>query len=65
MNATALPSHSIKRLANSFTDILEAAKIKAKHPISYADCCAVATAMKEDASIVTGDPEFLNVLDTV
>jgi len=62
---TIFPSLAITRFANSFTDILEAAKIKAKHPISYADCFAVATALKENASIVTGDPEFQKVQNIV
>ncbi|MDD5206288.1 MAG: type II toxin-antitoxin system VapC family toxin [Desulfobacterales bacterium] len=38
--------------------IWKAAEIKAAHPISYADCIAAATALKHDAAILTGDPEF-------
>jgi uncharacterized protein len=38
--------------------IWEAAEIKARHPISYADCFAAATAIRLQASILTGDPEF-------
>jgi predicted nucleic acid-binding protein len=41
--------------------ILSAAEIKAEYAISYADCFAVATALKVSASIVTGDPEFSKV----
>ncbi len=37
---------------------LEAAKIKADYPMAYADAFAVATALREGAAIVTGDPEF-------
>lgn len=40
---------------------LEAAKIKADHPMAIADAIAVATAQQEGASIVTGDPEFTKV----
>ena len=40
---------------------LEAAKIKADYPIAYADAIAVATALKESAIVVTGDPEFRQV----
>ena len=40
---------------------LSAARIKARHAISYADCFAVATAIAENASILTGDPEFRQV----
>ena len=39
----------------------QAAEIKAANPLSYADCFAVATARKEGASVVTGDPEFKRV----
>lgn len=37
---------------------LEASRIKAKHPLSYADAFAVALAQRHGASVVTGDPEF-------
>jgi hypothetical protein len=38
---------------------MEAAELKALHPISYADAFAVATARAERAVLVTGDPEIL------
>lgn len=38
--------------------IFAAAHIKANHPLSYADSFVVAIAMQEDATILTGDPEF-------
>jgi ribonuclease VapC len=41
--------------------IREAAEIKAQYAISFADCFAVATAIKYSASIITGDPEFKKV----
>jgi len=41
--------------------VLDAAHIKALHPISYADAFAVALALREEATILTGDPEFVNV----
>ncbi|NLJ48462.1 MAG: type II toxin-antitoxin system VapC family toxin [Candidatus Atribacteria bacterium] len=37
---------------------LEASRIKAKHPLSYADTFAVALAQRHGVSVVTGDPEF-------
>ena len=37
---------------------LMAAKLKAGHPIAYADCFAAALSMQLKAEIVTGDPEF-------
>jgi len=38
--------------------VFAAAHIKANHTLSYADAFVVATAMQENASILTGDPEF-------
>ena len=38
--------------------IWEAARIKAAHRLSYADAFAVATAIREDAPLVTGDLEL-------
>jgi ribonuclease VapC len=40
---------------------IAAARIKTDHPMSYADAFAVATALREDATVVTGDPEFAKV----
>jgi predicted nucleic acid-binding protein len=39
--------------------VMEAARLKASHPISYADAFAVATARVARASVLTGDPEIL------
>jgi len=39
--------------------IIEAARIKADHPMAYADAFAAATAMAHDATLWTGDPELL------
>jgi predicted nucleic acid-binding protein len=41
--------------------VFAAAHIKANHLLSYADCFVVAVAMQEDATILTGDPEFQSV----
>ena len=62
---TVLPNLPIKLVPNTLQDVIEAARIKATHSISYADCFAVATALKKDAAIVTGDPEFKKVQKTV
>ena len=45
-------------VGNSFDDVLDAARIKAGHTLSYADAFAVATAVRFDATVVTGDREF-------
>ncbi len=41
--------------------IYRAAEFKARHPISYADAFAMASALEHDADLVTGDPEFRQV----
>jgi predicted nucleic acid-binding protein len=51
----------IQPISNSFADVLQAARIKARFPISYADAFAVATASRMHATVVTGDPEFRQV----
>lgn len=40
--------------------VLEAAAIKAQHPLAYADAFAIATAVAHRASLLTGDPEILD-----
>ena len=48
----------IQRVSNAFAEVLAAARIKAQFPISYADAFAVMTALRSNARVVTGDPEF-------
>ena len=45
--------------------VLAAARVKARHPLSYADAFAVALAQELDAPLVTGDPEFHKVEEIV
>jgi len=45
--------------------IMRASEIKAQYAISYADCFAVATALIFSAAILTGDPEFKKVENSV
>lgn len=40
--------------------VLLAAAIKSDHPLAYADAFAVATALGNDAVLLTGDPEILD-----
>lgn len=56
-----LPTLPIVNISNALYDVVQAARIKAQYPISYADCFAVATALKEEATILTGDTEFKHV----
>jgi predicted nucleic acid-binding protein len=39
--------------------VLDAARIKAAHPLAYADAFAAAAAIRHDATLWTGDPELL------
>jgi ribonuclease VapC len=43
----------------------EAAKLKGKYRIAYADCFAVALSLKLNASLVTGDPEFRKLKEQI
>ena len=45
----------------SLDQILEAAELKAKYPISYADAFAAGLALQHNASLMTGDPEFRSI----
>ncbi len=45
--------------------VLEAARIKARGRIAYADCFAVATARRDGLPLMTGDPEILALADEV
>jgi len=38
--------------------VYQAAVFKSQYALSYADCFAAALAKKEEASLITGDPEF-------
>jgi len=53
-----LPSLPVTVINNSFEDVIEAARLKAAHALSFADCFAAATAIREHAALVTGDREF-------
>ena len=59
---TQLP---LEMISPSSEIIMRASEIKAQHAISYADCFAVATALKFSAAILTGDPEFKTVENSV
>ncbi len=45
--------------------IWKASEIKAEYSISYADCFAAATALRHEAAILTGDPEFKKIASFV
>jgi predicted nucleic acid-binding protein len=53
-----LPGLPIKTIHNSFEQVIEASRLKAKYSISFIDCFVITTALAEKATILTGDPEF-------
>ena len=53
-----LPGLSVSVIENSLEDVIAAARLKAEHALSFADCFAAATAIWKDAVLVTGDREF-------
>ncbi len=55
----------VEPVHNSYADVLEAARIKACFPLSYGDAFVVATAVRHNALVVTGDREFRAVEDLV
>lgn len=58
---TILAGLPVEKIGNSLENVIDAARIKAQHPLSFADCFAVATAQREKAVIMTGDPEFRSI----
>jgi predicted nucleic acid-binding protein len=60
-----LPSLPIRVVAPNEEDIMSAARLKATRRISYADAFAISLALKENAWIVTGDPEIRDCVSDV
>jgi predicted nucleic acid-binding protein len=57
---------SVARVEDPDWDLIcLAAHVKAAGRLSYADCFCVATALRHDAHLYTGDPEILAVGDIV
>jgi uncharacterized protein len=48
----------LQLVPNTFDEVLQAARLKARLSLSYADAFALATAIRFDARLLTGDPEF-------
>lgn len=51
----------VERIPASWEIIESASHMKAEHAVSYADCFVAATALKYNAAVVTGDPEFKKI----
>ncbi len=58
---TVLAGLPIVTVPNNFEHVIDATRIKAEYPLSFSDCFAVATARRESAIVLTGDPEFKKV----
>jgi predicted nucleic acid-binding protein len=56
-----LPSLPITPVSNTLKEVLQAARIKAENSLSFADCFAVATAISQEAVVITGDREFKKI----
>jgi predicted nucleic acid-binding protein len=52
-------------VSNEYEHVLDAARVKASYALSYADAFAVATAVRLQATVVTGDAEFACVEELV
>jgi ribonuclease VapC len=51
-------SAGLEMVAADWELTLQAARIKARYKLAYADCFAAALALDRGAELVTGDPEF-------
>lgn len=58
---TILAALPVTTVSNTFDDVIDAARIKAEYPLSFADSFAAVLARKKDATIMTGDPEFKKI----
>ena len=57
------PSLPLQFVLPERTDVIAAAQLKASHKLSYADAFAAALAIREGASVITGDPELRALSD--
>lgn len=62
---TTIKKIPVKLVSASDELVLKATEIKGYFSIALGDCFVVALALQENASILTGDPEFRKVAKTV
>jgi ribonuclease VapC len=62
---TRLPSLPIRLVLPNEEGIVAAAKLKATRRLAYADAFAAALAQRENASLITGDPELREMTDVL
>jgi uncharacterized protein len=60
-----VPSLPIRVVRPEEDDIIAAARLKGSNRLAYADAFAAALAIRENASIITGDPELAVMRDTL
>jgi predicted nucleic acid-binding protein len=60
-----LPSLPVRLVLPDSAAVWSAAELKARYRISYADAFAAALARKENAALVTGDPELRALAEIV
>jgi predicted nucleic acid-binding protein len=58
-----LPSLPIRIVLPDETDIIAAARLKGSRRLAYADAFAAALALREGATVITGDPELAALKD--
>jgi predicted nucleic acid-binding protein len=58
-----LPSLPIRVVLPDETDIIAAARLKGSRRLAYADAFAAALALREGATVITGDPELAALKD--
>jgi len=62
---TRLPSLPLRLVLPDEEAVIEAAKLKSARRLSYADAFAAALALRENAVLVTGDPELRGMRDKI
>ena len=60
-----LPSLPVRLVLPDEEAVIEAAKLKSARRISYADAFAAALVLRENAVLVTGDPELRGMRDVL
>ncbi len=60
-----LPTLPLRIVQNGYEEVLEAARVKARHAIPYADAFVVATALRRNAVVMTGDSDFCPVASLI
>lgn len=60
-----LAAFPLELIPIDFELVIAAAELKAQHTLSYPDAVCAATAIRKNAILVTGDPEFRSIENLV